>query len=1151
MIPNKLLRLLGYNNLSVILEQERRHWLLKTDNNKQIQDKLTGDIFQGKVDNIGSDVILESKKLPYKYDFTSDITFGLSNADKILNVTNSAFPHSACVNGLMFARIISTNFPYVQDGVLVHNHYRIRFNNAVECILPFGASVSSNEVYADRWIKTTTPPTILILDNNTGQYSISRTLSFSASVTNPVYYYPLTETLQPFDMTDLGHGSYELAAINDDGFIGYPLFWFTCDNSNIGSNLTFDSNNINMRNEQIFFISNEGNASVYNAKIYTGIDGTWDATPDGDNTMSYIIRCSCNTGDSFNGSTADFNKALNPSQIVLVNVSTQTEYTIEFICNADDKITMSADAPWEYNSSLGKYEIEMSYFDQNCINGVRSDTPLVSIFDVYFDSSIPFVKTTSDVGISGIRMGASNLASDIYERYPYNLNKWEGLPEWMNNLEDGMMPEHLVMYAFHQPPTYDPDNPESMQGAGLILDPGKHRTDEYDIDTNGDPILTADDIGRVYVLSNDDIIYKNNANETYPKPARTAARICDIPTSITQLSGAMGISSSPIIDNKYVRTEASFSNDDKDRLYNTIGSRWVRPTALTANGNPVWSELGFPAKFSFPGVETLRAVDMLNHNDFRQWENLNPVVDITRVSLKNIEERGEGYSVSDTGECIIGGYAFTYVVEEVDSEGSVLTASILPPREPEGGVINLSNFNLVNGGNTTEAYGTSPTSGHGKGLKISFVIPYDYFESILPKQGEYFSDLFAFVRENDGMYEYQFEIDDSSRTVPKSGSWIKRTKLSEFEVTSLRKSDGGIASNESYINSMIPNVVDGLPVAMKDDNINMSSLKVLQTSSFINVIDKSKTPVVPALTSEDADLDNVVDICKWYCDGIIDSYNSRGAIIPLVADNKTADAVRNKLKELNLLRFDSYVIWRWKDPNNRTDFSFEYGIVYHGFSNYFSTDSMTLLPTNELNCDNFVHTNGNTTIVWDVPGIGVMMWVYDPTSTEKENYFIDPETMDLHITRTKTTYDTIDIRKVEGVTTPDIINDQGNFNFYVMTNNPDEVDVTGSSPIYQQPEMTSLNTCQPGRPAENCFLHGNWKLVFPRVSSYTLRDDYNNTKFIPKKMQVIKGRSISNVGAVYDKDGNDVSMKSLIIDESDDKIHLKMFNSNTHRWEEI
>ena len=1145
MIQKKLLRLLGYNNLSIILEQERQHWLMKTDKNKQIQDKLTGDIFQGKVDNIGSDVILESQKLPYKYDTTSEITFGLANADKILDITNSAFPHSACVNGLMFTRIISVNYPYSQGGILLHNHYKIKFTDAVECILPFGASTSSSEVYADKWIKTTTPPTLMILDDNTGRYSITRTLAFSDNVTNPVFYYPLSEALQPFDVTSLGHGEYELVAINDDGYIGYPLYWFTCDNSNIGSNLTFDSNNINMRNEQIFFISNEGNASAYNAKIYTGIDGSYDATPDGTETSNYTIRCYCKSGYSFNGTSSDFEKPIDVSNILVINESTQTDYPFEFYCSNEDIVKMTKDIPWVYNSSIEAYEIEMLYFDQNCINGESSNTPLVSIFDVDFDPNVPFVKRITDVGISGIRMGVSNITSDVYNSYPYNLNKWTGLPTWMNDLEEGMMPESLVMYSFHQPPTYDPDNPESMQGAGLILDPGKHVTD----DPEENP---TDSIGRVYVLSNDDIEYKNNATEEHPKPARTAARICDIPTSITQLTGAMGTSSSPIIDNEYVRTQASFNEEDKDRLYNTVNSRWVRPTALTAHGNPVWSEMGFPDRFAFSTEYTLLQVDMLNHNDFRHWENLNPKVDVHQVELRRIGDRGSGYEVSDTGECIVGGYAFTYVVEEVNDNGAVMRASILPPIEPSDATINIANFNLVDGSNYTDEYGTAPASGNGRGLTISFVIPYDYFNSILTKKGEYYDDLFAFVRENDGLYEYQFEINQSSTATPKTGTWVKRNKISEFEITSHIKSRGGIASHESYINSMIPNVIDGLPVTMKDDHEDISSLKVLQTSTCINVIDKTKTPVVPSLTSEDVDLDNVVDLCKWYCEGIIDQYrDSYGDLVPLSSEGKNAESVRAKLEELNVLRFDSYVVWRWKEPSNINNKEFEYGVIYRGFNNNFSTDTTTLLPTNELHCDNFVHTNGNTTIVWDVPGIGVMMWVYDPESTEKEDYFIDPETMDINIIRSNATFDKIDIRANDGTEIPKIIDDNGNFQFYVMTNNPAEVRVTESFPIYQQPLMTDLNNYRPGYSADGKYLKGNWKLVFPRVNTYTLKDDLNNTIYIPKKMQVIKARSISGIGAVYDEDGNDVSIKSLVISEDNDGLHLNMFNSSRHRWEEI
>ena len=87
--------------------------------------------------------------------------------------------------------------------------------------------------------------------------------------------------------------------------------------------------------------------------------------------------------------------------------------------------------------------------------------------------------------------------------------------------------------------------------------------------------------------------------------------------------------------------------------------------------------------------------------------------------------------------------------------------------------------------------------------------------------------------------------------------------------------------------------------------------------------------------------------------------------------------------------------------------------------------------------------------------------------------------------------------------------------------------------------------------SENHRLCGNWRLVFPRVQSFKLKNDKTNTEWIPMKMQTIKGRSISDVGSVTDKYGNDVSIKSIIINEDVNGISLNMFNSNTGKWEKI
>ena len=1147
MIPNKIYWMLGYNNLALILEQERRHWLMKTDKNKQIQDSLTGDIFKGTLDNLGSDIIIESKKLPIKNAFISDITFALENVDKILDINSSVFPQSASVNGLMFARIISTNYPYTMsenDSTLRKNHYKIKFLNAEECIIPFGTSTTSNEVYAGKWIKTNTAPILMILDESSGQYTIERPLAFNDNITNVTWYYPLNKTLQPFDIETFdGVSTYTLEAVNNNAYIGYPLYWFTCDQTNIGSNLSF-TNNTNVRNEQILFIGNEGNVSPFNAKIYTSIDGSvdteghCDATPDGSSSNNFVIRCF--TNGRFNNTNEDFNKDIN-NTIKFINTGEQTEFEIKLECSENTKVRMSKHPEWHYIDE-STYEIYMDYFDQNCLSAFNN--PLISIFDVYFDETVPFINSTTDVGLAGIRMSAANPSSDVNERYPLNLNKWEGLPDWLNNIKEGMIPEHLAVYAFHQPPTYNPNDPSTMQGAGLLFDPGRHKTDDEEIPNT---------IGRVYVLSNDGIEYSNNATEEYPKPARTAARICDIPTSVAQLANLKGLHEFPIVDNKYVRTEANFSESDKDRLYNKLASRWVRPTALNSDGIPVYIANTFDNKFAFevnyiPATKDsparmenfLNNVDMVYHNDFREMVNLNPKVDVSKVQICAITNKGTGYAINDTGVCVVGGYSFSYAISRVSDDGRGLVEEVVLGPDSRTGFINLSNFNIDKGtAGITSEYGTSRAGGNGTGLKFTLKIDYDYYQTILPKKGEIFDDLFALVNERDGLYVYSYDINEDSRFSPKRGEWVRKMRIAEYDRSNTSKA-AGLSIRDTLMNLTIPSIRK-LPSILKQNHKDPVLLKLLQTGTFVNIIDDRYSPVIPARPSSESHEidDNVVDISKFYCPGLI-TFN---------AYTRSTESALKAIKESNLYRYNSYVIWRWKDNTSNT---LEAGVVYRGFNNSFTTNSSTLLPKNELVCNNYVDTNSNTTIVWNVKGIGMMVWIYDPHYRYKEDYYIDQATMDLHVSRTLMSYKDIDIYEN---TDTKIIDDDGKYLFNIATNNPVSISVDNSKIIYQQPELTQLDDAEidnkESDTAENHKLCGNWRLILPRVNSFTLQNDETKTQWIPMKMQIIKGVTGTDIGTITDSNGNDVSTKSIVINESTEGISLNMFNQDTGEWEKI
>ena len=73
------------------------------------------------------------------------------------------------------------------------------------------------------------------------------------------------------------------------------------------------------------------------------------------------------------------------------------------------------------------------------------------------------------------------------------------------------------------------------------------------------------------------------------------------------------------------------------------------------------------------------------------------------------------------------------------------------------------------------------------------------------------------------------------------------------------------------------------------------------------------------------------------------------------------------------------------------------------------------------------------------------------------------------------------------------------------------------------------------------------------MNTYTFEDDTTDTRHVPMKLQVIKNRSIA-VGSdtkIFDDDGNDITTKNIVFNETNDGIKLLVFNTATGKWEEI
>lgn len=1151
---HKLLWYLGYNNLGLILDQERKHWLLKTDKKKQVQDKNTGDLFQGYIDNRGSDVIIKSEKLPIKYDYISSLKFTDTGSNKILDFSTAAFPFSMGMPGFAFARIISVNYPFESNDSQEYKNYRIVFNNATTRTVAFGISPNSSEVYSGKWIETSTPPTLQMMDSF-GDYSIEVALNIKDS-THSKFYFPLEEGLQPFTIERQNASTYVSEAINDNKFIGYPLFWFNNDQTKSGPYIGLGNNGYNSSNMAYMIFSTPGNTvSMYNGNAYVNVDGTstTGSTPDLSLPDDWEIRCKCNVPDGFTNTDADFELSINIGNIYFYNKTSGTTTNIPIVSgNGENNVfKMTKNVGWVFEDS-NTYKIDMDLFTSNNSEQSGDINPLTPLFDIYLDTSISFyTNDETNVGFAGIEFTSSNPMSDTIDRYPYDLDKWDGLPEWIQNPEMGVS-QHMAIYAIHNSPEYTEENPESRQVAALILDPGRMKTSE----SEG---LENDERGRIYVISNDEAEYRNNATTDYPKPARTLARICDIPTSVSDFLNVEGLVPISIVDSKYVRSQAAYTTSEKERLWNTLNSKIVTPLANDEFGNPFYtgeedSREKYP--YIFQGIENLLKVDLIDNNDFREWINLNSFVDPSDVSVYSIANRGSDYTVNATGIVIIGGVAMNYIVNEVDENGGVIDVEVVP--QDDSTFINLSNFDMVDGSDgITQKYGTTPAAGEhegtpipkvGEGLEIVLII--NNYDQIKTKRGNIYDNLVAFVYEDSYLKMYRY-VTNSSNPLH-IGRWTDPMIVTYYDNTNPIKSDGGYSSTDAMTRLLVP-YIKTISVCSEVSGESLKPITAMTTPTFINIIDQIHTPI--HLSGEDTLLSRV-DLCGFHCDNL-------SQWIRLEGENTSEEIVMNEIKNLVSLDRDCYLIWQWRNDEHK---DFRFGIVRRSLNNYVTTDTTTTIPpTPGMKYDSFVNTNASTTVVWDVPNFGPMTWVYNPNYNKKEIYNIDQNTRDLYISYSNEdkeinpnimSWEDVDIRTSPYGNIEESIITDGVFNFYIYTNNPIQGEELPSSGVYNEYEFVKLvsqgDEVTPTTPTPV----GNWQLVFPRVNQYKIistgiQNGVYNSEVKLRRLIPLRGEDLGTVSNVLDEKGNNINSKVVLFDQGSSGTKMKIYNKETNRFETV
>lgn len=224
--------------------------------------------------------------------------------------------------------------------------------------------------------------------------------------------------------------------------------------------------------------------------------------------------------------------------------------------------------------------------------------------------------------------------------------------------------------------------------------------------------------GRGYLLTNDPSTYINNDLEDhYKKAPRTVARICDIPTSFTQLQHVDNIAPTLVLDTYYTRQYAPYTSELRNTIWNERRSKWFisieRPEPHTF------------VKVYFPKNIIWTTMDILEENGY--IDTPPATVSLIDDCSAEISSGGSGYKRGDVLGFNIGGLFISVTVLSLASveTGSVGTFSmqvdhsiIGQPDETIADVlVPIANFN----GNPC-AYTLETRSGHGSGAVITITI---------------------------------------------------------------------------------------------------------------------------------------------------------------------------------------------------------------------------------------------------------------------------------------------------------------------------------------------------------------------------------------------------------------------------------------------
>lgn len=266
--------------------------------------------------------------------------------------------------------------------------------------------------------------------------------------------------------------------------------------------------------------------------------------------------------------------------------------------------------------------------------------------------------------------------------------------------------------------------------------------------------------GRVYIISNDPASYSNKATENNMK--RAFARICDIPTDYGQLIHVPNIAPTILFDDRYVGSEAGYTDEHANRLWNDLDQKFI-----------VYENSELEKSYIMPSYYNLDSFigTPVISEKYSTWININTLINFNDLEI-SIANPGSGYTEGDTLYFMIGGLPIDCHVTSIIETGSVFSYQI----DSIVDTIHPSNLD----GQETIVKVKNRKSENGKDLAFKITIPTEIMEQLTITRSDIIPEGLHILQydEYGFIWLYEFDIDRKK--------WEKHTQLTGEPVTDNR-----------------------------------------------------------------------------------------------------------------------------------------------------------------------------------------------------------------------------------------------------------------------------------------------------------------------------------------------------------------------------